>query len=110
MMKDIRRSCRCYTGDQMPIIAENCRFLPCLGGVMKEQLKIARQLKKGYLKGETWVLVQMPDGSQKEMTVQEWHKQYRSCAWIRITRGHDPTMNDLDCLLSQGYEAATEER
>lgn len=76
---------------------------------MKEQLKKARQLKKCRLKGDTWVLVQMPDGSEKEMTVQEWHKHHRSCTWIRITRGHDPTMNDLDCLLSQGYEAAREE-
>ena len=77
---------------------------------MKEILRKARQLKKDRLRGETWVLVLMPDGSQKEMTVPEWYKKHRFCQWIRVTRGYDPTMNDLDCLLSQGYEAAQEKR
>ena len=73
---------------------------------MKEILRKAREMEKAHLKGDTWVLVLMPDASKKEMTVMDWHKNYRSCEWIRITRGHDPTMKDLDCLLPQGMEAS----
>ena len=54
----------------------------------------------------SYSIVELPDGTELEVTTQEWYdrRHEKSWTWKRFSCGHDPALHALDMVLSILFE------
>lgn len=54
----------------------------------------------------SYSLVELPDGTEREVLTQEWFDKRHEMGWKwkRFTKGHDPTFHNLDLVISTLFE------
>ena len=53
---------------------------------------------------EVWVMAQAEDGTEREVTIDEWYDRRHELRFMRFTRGYDPTFHDINLLIASMYE------